>query len=73
MTDADEVHELNQEQTLVKLQEHVDGLTELQENPEVQDYAADEYIDEATESLEAAMDDIRRGLNEAANADESEA
>lgn len=47
-----------------QLIEVADRLEALQGNPQVEDYAADEYIDEAVESLKAAVADLERARRE---------
>lgn len=50
--------------TQARLRQHIDGLNALRENAEVAQYAADEYIGDAIDSLEAAVADVEQARND---------
>lgn len=47
-----------QENVLNELEQVHDRITEIQQHPMVANFASDEYLDEAKESIDAAIGDI---------------
>lgn len=59
MTDSDELSRLQREAALERLRTIRSYLESVEENPHVKQYAAAEYVSDATESVEAAIIDVR--------------
>lgn len=58
----DDLERMDKLAALARLKDHHDGLNELRNNPEVENHAAEDYIVESLDLLEAAIFDIGEGF-----------
>lgn len=64
MPTEDELREMDINAAEAQLKDQIDQLDALRNNPEVSQYAAEDYIEEAIPKLEAAVADLERARNE---------